>query len=213
MAAGQRVTDGMIEVKALPESALVKGAATVKAEVVGHTLRYPVARGEQLTSLRLVEARPSQALSFQIPRGMRGFTIPIAMTKSPAALIAPGDFVDVLATVETPILNLAGLSTDASVRAMQVTGAVTLLQNVQVLSVQRNYLDNGVPYDDSVRGSLPKDNNITFLTLSVNPTQAQALSLAVHDSKLLTVSLRPFGDDEIKDLTPTYDPLSTGTGR
>src|SRR5439155_26252641 len=97
---GQKITDAMIEVKTLPEAALVTGAATSKEQVVGMTLRYPVAKGEQFSGARLLDPAKVPALSFQIPQGMRGFTIPVNVTRSPAALITPGDFVDVLAAVD-----------------------------------------------------------------------------------------------------------------
>src|SRR5438874_4724455 len=53
--AGERVSDAMIEVKMLPEAAIVSTAFRAKEQVVGQSLRYPVSRGEQLTSARLIE--------------------------------------------------------------------------------------------------------------------------------------------------------------
>src|SRR3954453_15111005 len=44
---GEKITDGMIELRALPEAALESRAATEKEEVVGMNLRYPIAKGEQ----------------------------------------------------------------------------------------------------------------------------------------------------------------------
>ena len=52
--------------------------------------------GEQINPLRLVPAEEVQALSFQIPPGLRGYSIPVTTENSPAALLVPGDFVDVL---------------------------------------------------------------------------------------------------------------------
>lgn len=73
--------------------------------------------------------------------------------------------------------------------------------------MQRQYVEGGVPYDPSVRGTLPKESNITYVTLAVTPEQAQLLTLAVEKAKLLTLSLRPFGDDGIKELPPVVEPL------
>jgi Flp pilus assembly protein CpaB len=85
--------------------------------------------------------------------------------------------------------------------------AVTLLQNVQVLSVQREYVDNGVPYDPSVRGEPPTEDSVSYVTLSLTPEQAQVLWLALQDGAV-TLALRAFGDGEIKDLGPVTEPLS-----
>jgi len=209
IAAGKKVTDSMVELKALPETAIITDAATAKEQVVGQTLRYPVAKGEQLSNLRLVEPPKTQALSFQIPQGMRGFTIPVAVSKSPAALLAPGDFVDVLVSVDADRLAVAKPPVIGGSLGSSETpkAAVTLLQNVQVLSVQREYVDNGVPYDPSVRGQPPKDDNISYVTLALTPEQAQTLWLASQDGAV-TLALRAFGDGEIKSLGPVTEPLS-----
>jgi Flp pilus assembly protein CpaB len=145
---------------------------------------------------------------------MRGFTIPVTQTKSPVALRAPGDFVDILATFEVkgtgsaappaalpnlPFVPWFGDSADPR-------GAITLLQNVQVLAVQRAQVE-GLPYDPSVRGTPPKDGNVTYLTLAVTPEEAQMLALAVERSRTITVSLRPFGDTETQELTPFVEPV------
>jgi pilus assembly protein CpaB len=208
IAAGKKVTDSMVELKALPETAVISDAATAKDQVVGQTLRYPVAKGEQLSNLRLVEPPKTQALSFQIPQGLRGFTVPVTVSKSPAALLAPGDFVDVLVSVDSdklaagqPPLPAASAGSSEIPKA-----AVTLLQNVQVLSVQREYVDNGVPYDPSVRGEPPKDDDVSYVTLALTPEQAQTLWLASQDGAV-TLALRAFGDGEIKTLGPVTEPL------
>jgi len=210
IAAGKKVTDSMVGLKELPETAVISDAATAKEQVVGQTLRYPVAKGEQLSNLRLVEPPKTQSLSFQIPKGMRGFTIPVTVSTSPAALLAPGDFVDVLVSVDIERLAVAQPAAPVPVPGQGALenpkAAVTLLQNVQVLSVQRDYVDNGVPYDPSVRGEPPKSDSVSYVTLSLTPEQAQTLWLASQDGAV-TLALRAFGDGEIKTLGPVTEPL------
>lgn len=104
--AGTKIAEGMVEVKALPEAAVLPGALPTKDQVVGQTARYPIARGEQISNLRLVEPPKVPAISFQIPPGLRGFTSPVQVQRSPAALLVPGDFVDVLVSVELRTLGL-----------------------------------------------------------------------------------------------------------
>ena len=95
---GQKITGTMVAVKVLPTEAVIPNTATSIDQVVGQTLRYPVAKGEQVSKLRLIEPPKVQALSFQIPQGLRAFTIPVSVSNTPAALIVPGDHVDVLVT-------------------------------------------------------------------------------------------------------------------
>ncbi|MEZ4503843.1 MAG: Flp pilus assembly protein CpaB [Dehalococcoidia bacterium] len=201
--AGTKITEDMLEVRELPASAVIEGASSDLELVVGETARYPIAQGEQVNAVRLVAPVEVQALSFQIPEGMRGVTIPVSVNESPAALLAPGDFVDVLVAADaenlvTPATVLTGpsLSVEASTLAGDRKAAATLLQNIQVLTVQRAYVANGVPYDPSVRGVPPEDDGVSYVTLALSPEQAQLLWLASQDGEL-TLTLRAFGDDHV----------------
>jgi pilus assembly protein CpaB len=209
VAAGQKLTDAMLEVKALPESAIASGVATTKEQVVGQTTRFALAKGEQVSPNRLVEPAKVPALSFQIPSGLRGYTIPVSVTKSPAALVAPGDFVDILAAFEVEVLGIrppTRPNDDPSFnKDFDFHAAVTLIQNVQVLSVQRQFAEGSGVYDSATRGTPPKEANVTYVTLAVKPEDTQLLALAVDKAKLLTVTLRGFGDAETPDLRPIPD--------
>lgn len=259
IAPGTRITAEMVEVRELPLEAVVSGASRDVDLVVGETARYPLAEGEQISATRLVAPVEVQALSFQIPEGMRGFTIPVSTEQSPAALLAPGDFVDVLvaASLEDLVtefsvqagpsvlvhsgalggeLTIEGLAA-ALATAAQEAGAqlpaeatlqdiatalaaasdgdgdqaaaegegsefeavTTLLQNVQVLSVQRDYVANGVPYDASVRGVPPEQDGISYVTLSLTPEQSQLLWLASQKGEI-TFTLRAFGDEGVAEV-------------
>jgi pilus assembly protein CpaB len=204
--AGQRLTDAMIEVKMLPEAAIASNAFTTKEQVLGQALRYSIATGEQVTGARLIEPAKVAALSFQIPQGLRGFTIPVNVMRSPAALAAPGDFVDVLAAFQVDVLGLtppAAQQQSASSRAsLDYRAAVTLIQNVQVLSVQAKYAEGTGTYEPSTRAAPPRESNVTYVTLAVKPEDAQLLALAVDKASLLTISLRPFGDADTADVRP-----------
>jgi pilus assembly protein CpaB len=209
--AGVEVEASMVELRALPATAIISTAATSLDQVVGVTTRYPLSPGEQFSDARLVQSQEVKALSFQIPEGKRGFTIPVAANNTPASVIVPGDFVDVL--VAAPVEDLlpgtqtfVDTTTDTSEGGTEAV--VTLLQNVQVLSVQRNYVDNGVVYDESVRGELPDEgDNVSYVTLALDPEQTQLLWLASQNGAI-TLALRAFGDDSITPLTPVTEPVA-----
>lgn len=204
---GDTVSASMLEVRDLPATAIIDGAATEIEQVVGETARYPISRGEQVNAVRLVEPPSVQSLSFQIPLGMRGFTIPVSVDDSPAALLAPGDFVDILVaaesgsliTTDSVVFDDSTLSARRTFRDDDLTEAqavTTLLQNIQVLTVQREYVENGVPYDESVRGAPPENGAVSYVTFALTPADAQLLWLASQDGEI-TLTLRAFGDDAI----------------
>lgn len=161
--AGKKITDSMVELREVPQAAVAADVRTAKDQVVGQTARYPMAKGEPISSARLVEPPKVPAVSFQIPSGLRGFTVPVSVQKSPAALLAPGDFVDVIMNVELKTIDVTPPAQSGNRNADEnFHGAVTLIQNAQVLSVQRQYVEGVVSYDPSVRGTPPKESNINL---------------------------------------------------
>lgn len=210
--AGEKVTDAMVAIKSLPREAVVEDSFSARSLVVGKTARYPITKGEQITTGRLVETAGVKALSFQIPPGMRGVTIPVSVENSPAALLAPGDFVDIILSIDVDSVNPALLPRPlppATTEGRDEMKAVfTLYQNVQVLAVQRQRAEDAVQYDASVRGEVPKDGNVSYVTLALTPEQAQTLWLAQQGRDAeLTLTLRPFGDAEIRPVAVAVEPF------
>lgn len=210
ISAGEKITRANVETRQVPRDLLLLGALTDTSAVVGQTARYPIAKGEQIATPRLVVTKESKSVSFQIPPGLRGFTIGVETKTSPAALMVPGDFVDVL--VSGDITRLSPLASSAAATLLLTNGdkpkaAVTLLQNVQVLSVQRDHVDTGVVYDSSTRGNPPGEkDDVSFITLALTPEQSQLLWLASQENKV-TVSLRGFGDDTVTELPTVAEPI------
>jgi len=209
---GTIIDAGMLETRDVPLDAIVTGAATDVESLVGQTARFPVAAGEQINPLRLVPAVEVQALSFQIPPGMRGYTIPVSTDNSPASLIVPGDFVDVLvAGVATSLVTQDTVNNGQPVvvelgdQGEEVLGAATLLQNVQVLSVQRLFVTTG-QYEPSTRGAPAEDDNVSYVTLALTPEQSQLVLLA-SQTGTLTLTLRAFGDDNVAPIGAVVGPI------
>jgi Flp pilus assembly protein CpaB len=86
-------------------------------------------------------------------------------------------------------------------------GAMTLLQDVRVLAVQREYVKTDIPYDSSVRGPMSEDGSASYLTLAVTPEQAQLVWLAVAKEARMTVTLRPYQDNGTRSLPPATEPI------
>jgi pilus assembly protein CpaB len=202
--AGVTITEAMVDVRPIPRELALAGAITAPADVVGQVARYPVLAGEQVTSERIVGRSSARTLSVQIPQGLRGFTIPVSTNTTPAGVLVPGDFVDILITGPVRVFDLSG--TGVSAASGETRGVVTLLQNVQVLAVEREYVNTGVPYDSSTRGSLPEDGRVSYITLALTLEQVQVLWLASQEGSI-TLALRPFGDEEVVDLSPIAEPV------
>jgi Flp pilus assembly protein CpaB len=127
------------------------------------------------------------------------------VNNTPAALIAPGDYVDVVVALDILSLGLTPPGEEESNQGFK--GAMTLLQDVRVLAVQREYVKTDIPYDSSVRGPMSEDGSASYLTLAVTPEQAQLVWLAVAKEARMTVTLRPYQDNGTRSLPPAPEPI------
>lgn len=203
---GTKIDASMVQIKAIPLTAVIDDPIGRSEDVIGAITRYPIQANEQVARKRLVDAAKGTSLSFQIPAGLRGFTIPVSDTASPAGLLAPGDYVDIIVADNVKnIVPASGTPIPASVN-LDYMVAVTLLQNVQVISVDRDYVNNGVVYDSTTRGAATDDKNVTNVTLAVTPEQAQLIWLASQQGRL-TLSLRPFADSAAPELPQIAQPI------
>ncbi len=102
---GEKITSSMLSVGEVAESSVAPDFFTSQSLVVDRVARYPIEKGEPITAGRLVDAPEVQLLSFQIPAGLRGMTIPVSETETPAALMGPGDFIDVIVRIDQSLIK------------------------------------------------------------------------------------------------------------
>ncbi|MFN8637971.1 MAG: RcpC/CpaB family pilus assembly protein [Dehalococcoidia bacterium] len=195
-----------------PRSAPMSSMTPRRRKPWADSARYPIARGGKVGRTRLVGAPEVPAISFQV-RPACAASIP-SVRPATSSLIAPGDFVDIMVAglakelVGPGILDrqgtnvqttapLTGVSPDAEI-------VVTVLQNVQVLAVERSFVANGVTYDPTTRGA-PPASGFGTVTLALKPDQTQLMWLARQHGKM-TLSLRRFGENEPTNLQPLSGP-------
>ncbi|MHB8377797.1 MAG: Flp pilus assembly protein CpaB [Dehalococcoidia bacterium] len=200
IAAGQKITEAMLTTTSVARAHAIAGALTSPAAAVGLTAIYPLAKGEQIAASKLVGGASSKVSpSYIIPAGKRAFAISVEQKTTPTQLIVAGDHVDVIAV---------GKKKAAPGTTGDLTAAITLLQNVEVLAVDNvalkpvSRLDaNGKPITSGTADGTIATNpdttntqpNAKTVTLAVTPDQAQMLAIG-QDGYRLYLSLRPPGD-------------------
>lgn len=97
LAGGAPLTRGDVRAVRMPLSVAPAGALRDAAAVVGHLLAAPVRRGEALTDVRLLGQPLLSALS---DPGLVAVPVRVADGSAAAALVRPGDVVDVLAATD-----------------------------------------------------------------------------------------------------------------
>jgi pilus assembly protein CpaB len=218
IAAGTRITEGMVRVKNVSADAVVPQALTSTDTVVGSVARFPITADEQILENRVaaggitVPKGEKVPLAYIVPEGKRAISIKVEQVISAGGLVLPGDFVDVIMVADIksnlpPPLNESKL-------------VMTILQNLEVLAVDQE-VEQVVPEGSSADGTAPADGDgtvsqralidradpnpeATTVTLSVTPAEAQTLAMA-DEKATLRLSLRPFGEEQQASVSAMSD--------
>jgi pilus assembly protein CpaB len=97
---GTRLDESHIEVKDVPKKYLMPAAITKVDELLDRTTVLPILKNTQVLDTML--STPQQGgLAARIPKGKLAFTVAVNDVTGVAGLLQPGDYVNVLLTVET----------------------------------------------------------------------------------------------------------------
>ena len=209
-----KLTADMLELQSVPADQVLSGAYTEDVELaVGLPARFPLQKGEQIstTKVGLDAIRDEKDLALVLAPGMRGFSVQASEVTAVGGLLLPGNFVDVIG------VRSATIEEEGQPVAPPV--AVTVLQNIQVLSVAQEAqepipsLTTTVPAEDGVvleeaevgqgvRAQRPEDverqPGARSVTLAVTPQQAQLLALLQGSGDVeIWLTLRPADDNVI----------------
>lgn len=160
LATGARLTPDDVRIGHWPVARLPAGALASPTAAVGRSVVSAVRAGELLTDARLV----GRALLRGLPTGLVAAPVRVADAEA-AALVQPGDTVDVLASPATP-------------GAEAVTQARVVAAAVQVLSVPRS--------ESSRLGAGLGDGSL-LLVATTGPTAARLAAAAVTDRLSLVI--------------------------
>jgi pilus assembly protein CpaB len=205
---GTHITSSMLEVKRVTPDVAVAAAYTEPAQLIGLRARSNITEGSQVVPGMVVQSGAGDTLSFVVPSGKRAVAITGSDVVGGGGHIRPGDFVDVLVTVETWKLDGSSAPTNVSEKPK---GVLTILQNIEVLAVSNSAQkvaesgpDSKAAKDSELK-SLDKADNRS-VTLAVDPQQAQLLFLAETEGKI-RLALRPFGERDEQAVAPVMEPF------
>jgi pilus assembly protein CpaB len=162
-----------IELVQWPANALPEGSFHDAASLDGRITTAALVKGEPILAGRLAPKGARQGMGAVIPDNMRAMTVPVNEVVGVAGFIHPGDYVDVVTTMQTPV---TAHSTEQEFRSKVV------LQNIKVLAVGEDLMA-----DES------KPVKVPVVTLLVTPEESERLALASTQGKL-QLTMRPQRD-------------------
>jgi pilus assembly protein CpaB len=184
---GTAIEENMLTEASVPLKFVQPSAFASAREVVGQIAAIPIQQGSQVLGTAMTGV--GRNLATKVPRGMRGISIAVTDVTGISGLLAPNNYVDVIATVKL------GSAPGAS---NQRTFVTTLFQNVLVLAVGDDLGEVRVRGgDQDALAALAQQERQRFstVTLALTPQQVQDLILA-QDVGDLSLSLRSFREGE-----------------
>jgi len=192
------VTANMVTVKDIPVEYVNSYAVNDVSQVVGSTARAEIEAGEQILQTKVIRRDSNrQSLAYSIPLGMRAISIDINEQTGVGGLLKPGDYVDVLGTVEVEIFSV-----DPNVNTVRETKTHVILQNVGVLAVGT---DIGEPGNAEGEEKDSKSDSAGTVTLAV-PAEKTQMVAHIASKGDLYLTLRAPADNSVED-RPSIDSL------
>lgn len=156
IAARSTVTADMVNVESRIADQVDANAISDPRKIAGNVALITIPAGSILTASQVVKPA-SLSLPTRLQHGLRAVSIAIDRVKGVSGLLQPGDRVDVIA-----VQQRAG---DETPRAM------TIMRGVLVLAL-------GNEMETASATPAPDNQNLTTVTLAVNPQQANLIALA-----------------------------------
>ena len=167
-----------LKVSRFPDGQAPEGAFARVDEIVGRGVIVSIVKNEPILPAKLASKEAGAGLPPVIPEGMRAVSVRVNEVIGVAGYVLPGTHVDVLATA-SPTNNAADVTTKV------------VLANVQVLTA-------GTRIEQDQKDGKPVQ--VTVVTMSVSPEQAERLALASTEGKIQLALRNPL--DQSTPATP-----------
>ncbi len=171
-----------VKVAKFPEGGAPEGAFVKPEDLVGRGVVVNIVKNEPILPAKLASKEAGAGLPPVIPEGMRAVSVRVNEVIGVAGYVLPGTRVDVLATVSP--------TNDAKDMTSKV-----VLANVQVLTA-------GTRMEQDQKDGKPVQ--VTVVTMSVTPEQAERLALASTEGKIQLALRNPL--DQTAPATPGIKP-------
>jgi pilus assembly protein CpaB len=210
-----RITDSMVELKAIPVEAVHPDSFASTEGVVGNMARYPIAAGEQILSERVASSSMTLRegeelpLPYIVPEGKRAVSVSASALIGAGGLMRPGDYVDVILTAKLQNGDQIGR---------------TVLQNLEVLALDQDMekvapKDENAPEAQTAAAEGETKPEAVTVTLAATPVEGEVLitaeECAGNFGGRLALALRPFGEHNTVETRSTWpetgsSPLCSG---
>lgn len=194
---GSVIEASMLDTAIVPNKFIQPGAVTSLDRIAGMVTIAPITKGEQISLSKLSNVKQAGGgggdLAGVTPSGKRAISIVVDNISSLSGMVKPGDYVDVLATIQVPVQGQDG----------QVTGQMTvipLFQNTLVLAVGQNTggaTGSGSRYAEKESSS----GAASLITLALGPQETNLIAFVQEQGKV-RLTMRSPADAKVEPIVP-----------
>lgn len=194
---GVPIESAALDTAIVPNKFVQPQAVTSLSRISGMITVAAISKGEQITLTKLANPKQSSGdLAGITPAGKRAIAVAVDNLSSVGGMVKPGDYVDVMATVQIPVQSAEGQ------QGTQVA-VIPLFQNVLVLAVGQN---TGLPVSQgssrSTRGeTVDTSGGSALVTLALSPQDASFIAFVQEQGKI-RFTLRSPADAKIEPIVP-----------
>ncbi|MDD5129234.1 MAG: Flp pilus assembly protein CpaB [Candidatus Omnitrophica bacterium] len=198
IASGSVIEANMLESSIVPNQFIQPQAATSIERVLGMITLAPISKSEQISLSKLSKARREgggSSLASNTPAGKRAISIAVDNMASLSGMVRPGDYVDVIATLQVPVQGADGqISSQVAV--------VPLFQNVLVLAVGQNTgFTAGAATSRYSEKEAPSSGGGGLITLALGSQEANLIAFVQEQGKM-RLTLRSPADASVEPVVP-----------
>lgn len=190
---GTLIDSAPLDSSIVPNEYVQPQAVTSLSRIAGMVTVAPISKGEQITLSKLANTKQAGGdLAGVTPAGKRAISIAVDNISSVAGMVKPGDYVDVIATLQVPVQTAEGQT------ASQIA-VVPLFQNVLVLAIGQN---TGGPVSSRAREqTVDTSGGANLVTLALTPQEASFAAFVQEQGKI-RLTLRSPADAKVEPITP-----------
>jgi len=192
---GSVIGSNMLESSIVPNQFVQPQAVTSLDRVLGMISIAPISKGEQISLSKLSNTQKTSGgnLAGITPAGKRAISIPVDNIASLSGMVRPGDYVDVIATLQVPVQGPGG-------QVSSQLAVVPLFQNVLILAVGQN---TGSVASAESRYTEKEASSFgsALITLALAPQEANLIAFVQEQGKM-RLTLRSPADAKIELVIP-----------
>ena len=193
---GSTIEANMLDASIVPNKFIQPRAATSLDRISGMISIAPISKGEQISLSKLSSTQKLSGgnLAAATPAGKRAISIPVDNVTSVSGMVRPGDYVDVIATLQVPVQDPEG-------QMSKQMAVVPLFQNVLILAVGQNTGFASSEEEGRYAGKKETSSGPALITLALGPQEVNLIAFVQEQGKM-RLTLRSPADAKVEPVIP-----------